>query len=647
MNNEHLVKFLELMKWLKSNGESLDTTLGSKLRQVALSEKKKTEEFFTNVIDQPAFDTLDHRRLRSFLIDWYSTHRTTLTQCRETTDPYALSSDVLNELIKSFGFPYPEMITSTAKKSFFLTDLINLLKNKGTPATFVNVLQTYFGLSNVVMSEWWIHKLVDGNFVARTKPVFPGYYKYNPQYKIELPYDNFIESNPFWHLNKTGNDTIENLYSNNEITLPSLTSQISLQAAINFSTLSYTTTILTRKLEEAYNFWVETGNKDNSITLRNFEGNFAFIDLFLAVIYLFDEKDGTTDTNKRVLYYSDSGDHAPLDKENSEGVRNGIDDVDYSIIIDEYNNLTRRPKTRTERDMLLEERNEKFTIATDSTSINFISLINNPGTFLNSINPDFKESIDTLVAAGVTKDELLEDLLTEFESFVNYKMEIFNYNLTSISLGMPISVKLEPIIDFFKPFHVHLRDFLVSFLIDDPLENCVISDDYLKLFINQKLYDQNNVSDALKLFINQKLYETYTINDYLSTKVIQTSRETVSMSDEMNNLILKFIFTDSGNYYGNIDNSLVQDYVTIPLIHSTYSERYRGDLDSGPHEQNILKIISQNDELINIIAEDYLKINLDFEEIGFHDFDNNLVNDEVSILVTDTTSSFSVELINY
>ena len=517
ITNTRVLTFFEILDWLKENDPTAYTNLDHKLKQIAGSEKSKVEDFFETVIDQAAFSSVDHNRFKRMIMDWYASHRTLITQAKDSTDPYSLSSETLNELIKSFGFPYPELIASTAKKSFFLTDLINLYQKKGTPEILVKVLQTYFGLTNVVLSEWWIHKTAAGDFIAKAHPIYPEYYKHNTDYQLELPYSSFISEDPLWHLDKPGNQTLAQLYQDNLISLPSLTTHITLQAALQIKSLNYTISILTRKLEEAYKHWINTGDLFRDISLNKFDGQFSFIELYLSIMYLFNSSN-TNVGNKYAKYYTDQGDFAPLDKplmgyghthgegfdighthggaypsdhthgkgsvpqiEGLEVDGDGMDEVDYNMIIDEYNNLTRRPISKNERETLLGIRNQKFTIAIDSTAISFIDIINNVPSYFETISPDFKASIDELINAGVSRTELLQDLMLEFEGYINFHMEIFDFNISFLSIGSPLAVKLEPVINFFKPFHVRLRDFLFFFSIDDPLLYSVLLADRLIL----------------------------------------------------------------------------------------------------------------------------------------------------------------------
>jgi hypothetical protein len=297
--NSILQQFLNIFNFL--NGISLDVTsissttinasnLGSNLSLLAISERQKINNLFTSVIDQPAFNSHDHIRLRKYVIDWYTSLRTALTYAQGSSDPYNLDSEALNELIASFGFPYPQRILSNLKKGAFLESIVPLYQKKGTPEVLVKTLQTYFGFSDVILLEWWIvanpdpHNPGQYAFYARSLPVFPRNMRYNQEFISSVPYDVFIENDPLWQLSL---QELTDAYRKNSITLPSITPHISLQAGINFTLLDPIWAILTRKYAESYQFFQYTHRLNRDLYLTQFSGNYSILELSLAIIYLF------------------------------------------------------------------------------------------------------------------------------------------------------------------------------------------------------------------------------------------------------------------------------------------------------------------------------------------------------------------------
>jgi len=137
------------------NSRSASLNLDKSLATLAYGEKESTKSFFKTVLDQPPHITKDHIRIRRFIIDWYSAHKTLITKSRKSTDLQLLRSDEINELIKGFGFPYPRFITGKSNKISFLLNLINLYKRKGTSYSLYYILKLY-GLTDIIISECWL-----------------------------------------------------------------------------------------------------------------------------------------------------------------------------------------------------------------------------------------------------------------------------------------------------------------------------------------------------------------------------------------------------------------------------------------------------------------------------------------------------------
>lgn len=237
------------------NSRSASLNLDKSLSTLAYGEKESTKSFFKTVLDQPPHITKDHIRIRRFIIDWYSAHKTLVTKSRKSTDLQLLRSDEINELIKGFGFPYPRFITGKSNKISFLLNLINLYKRKGTSYSLYYVLKLY-GLTDIIISEWWLKydKSRIDQLYLESNAVYPEKFRNLNRYILNKPFESF-NFDPYWQQSK------EELLSNyndssNLITLPSITPYISIQSYSRLSDLNLAIAIMQRKFHETFSFWL-------------------------------------------------------------------------------------------------------------------------------------------------------------------------------------------------------------------------------------------------------------------------------------------------------------------------------------------------------------------------------------------------------
>ena len=218
----------------------------------ALSDKNLVTKFFESIIDQQAHFSLDYRRMRRFIIDWYATNRSLVSSMRHAIDPYYLTNEELDELIKGYGFPYANKIISKGAKVGFLYSLINYQSRKGTPYVFADALK-HFGLSNTIVSEWWLHRNpATEEFYFKSRPIYPRAYRSDATYILEKTFDEVVD--PFWFQTQS---QLATAYSNSVITLPSISPFISLHTTLDINKLTPGIAALQRWTDETYQFWVE------------------------------------------------------------------------------------------------------------------------------------------------------------------------------------------------------------------------------------------------------------------------------------------------------------------------------------------------------------------------------------------------------
>ncbi|MFW6001779.1 MAG: DUF2793 domain-containing protein [archaeon] len=309
---------------------SSEIRLDEIISNMGVSEKEKVKSFFTQVADQPVFFSDDHLRLRNMIIDWHSTQRTLITKNKNLTNIYSLTSEELNELILGFGFPYPNQITGRNNKASFLQNLFDFYKSKGTPDTLIKVLG-FFGLVNVSLSEWWIHKDKSNKIIAKTHPVAPIESRFDQDYYVTLPYSDFVKGDPYWKLKEESFYGDNGYLNTNKITLPSITPIISFHATADMTDINRGLSILHRKAKETFDFWVKYVLRLITETSEPSDPshNDRYVELYeTPVVYKWDANDDkwVEDTTKNDTYFST--------ETNTHHVNNGEEWVDLKVELD-------------------------------------------------------------------------------------------------------------------------------------------------------------------------------------------------------------------------------------------------------------------------------------------------------------------------
>jgi hypothetical protein len=588
--NKYIDTFLDLMQWLKDVEADDDAqledwlnrspSLDYKQKQIGYSEKQKIIEMFETIIDQPAFMSNDHKRFRKLIIDWYSTHRATITHTRQSLDPHSMTSEALNEMIRCFGFPYPHKIVSSNLKAQFILDIIELYKKKGTPWVLVQALQTYFGLNSVVLSEWWIHHNgANDTFYAKAHPIIPRSYRTDPRLAQELSYDVFIRNKPLWRLTE---NKLRELYDECVITLPSMTTYISMNGTLNILEINIALSILNRKIQESYEFWLDTGTLNENVYLSKLTSICSLLSLVLGITYLFNSQHASTDT--RYQFYN--GFFTPLDVEDDDGNRDDIDDVDYNLILDEYDAINIRPTTKAQKEELLETRYEKFSEVASTQSVT--TALGDAGTYLEQIQPDFKQELDDLVSDGMSTESILESLLSDLDFYMINSMEIIDFPISYLVIGAPIEEHLKDVINFFKPYHTQLRDFTSILSFDDPLGDSQLEyDEFGTQVIKQwhveegnwagEEFDQGLIKDEVDTCIEQELlyfydssadenvYTRFEYDDELYIDITQLLTDEYAPEEEIETEISQS-FIEHATYFG-LDYGYCKDDVgSVDLV---------------------------------------------------------------------------------
>jgi len=441
---------------------------------IAKSDRGKLENYFSNVIDQVSFNTIDYNRLRKYFIDLFATHRTLGTISTKVTDPHSLSNSDLDELFRSFGYPYSTQLRGfdenpLEQKIQFFLDLVNLYKVKGTPQSLVDVLQ-YYGVTEIDIYEFFL-KLKDnpnnltfeGKAVAGTT-VSPGI--------IQIPYANLTTTDPHWLYTE---QQILNLNKTIGINLPSKTPYLGIQPIVDLDGPEMS--ILVRNVQDQYAYYISTGLlpvKNAEVTLTG--ETVSLLELYLSCVYMF---------NKQFDVGHEADSYICYDGTNTNTVQ----------IVAEYDSITQGEPRRCDLsdttanliycpDSKLAEYHDLFSRLTPT---NFLINKNTAGNILAIINPSLKAALDSV--AIYDKLETLYSLLRDLSTWVRNNIGFGFINFGFILFGLNEFFKeLKPVINFFKPYRARLV-LLEALQIKSRLFNTIVVEDSMSVDSELQFHD--------------------------------------------------------------------------------------------------------------------------------------------------------------
>jgi len=253
------------------------------LDSIVKSDRSKLEQYFTNVIDQIAFDTEDWSRLREFFIDLFTSHRALITQSISITDPHFLSNTELDELFRSFGYSESPILKGydenpLENKVRLFLDLVNLYKIKGTPRSILEILQ-YYGIPQLDIFEFWLQKEDPTSLVFKGEVITGTSVNPSP---VFLDFDLLTNSDPHWMMNEQKILQLDHL---NKINLPSKTPYFAVQPIVE---VGIENAILVRLVQDQYDTWKNTGilpPQNAEITVLGV--NSSLLELYLLTLYSF------------------------------------------------------------------------------------------------------------------------------------------------------------------------------------------------------------------------------------------------------------------------------------------------------------------------------------------------------------------------
>jgi len=475
-----LFKLEDLWKvWNLLKGETVDD-LSKALESIAKSEQAKSTTFFNTTLNQFAYSSNDYTRLKSFIIDWYASMKSLLSTQAQASDPFSLPDSHLNELFKSFGYPYPTDLTTqsndvnTTKVNFFL-DLVNLYKIKGTPASIISALQ-YYGLKDIDIYEFWLKMNPSGNpyflgeWTAGTTTVKTPY---------EIPFASMIANDPHWLMTQS---QVKALHASNKINLPSRSPYFAMRPKHEIGVV---VAIVERILQDEYISWVASSDKSQwlidhqeaGITSVGTEN--SLLELYLSSLYIFNE---TYSAGLIPPYQWDGTSYNSINFFCYDGTK-----TNYTEIINDYYDLISRPETKDEREDNIDILNDLYS---RNQSTNFLINRQTAGQKLELVNSDLKDLLDEIKISEEFPGELLQSLLQDLWTWTKNNIGLGYLNILYLILGESAFVsQLGNVIDFFKPYRARLLTLeLIEF--NNPLtDSILLYDEISNIDISETIID--------------------------------------------------------------------------------------------------------------------------------------------------------------
>jgi hypothetical protein len=453
--------FWKILKFLES-GQTSDPTIDQNLTALAQSEKSKTEDFFEKILDIKPFLSMDYGRLRKFLVDWYSSHKTLVSTQKQISDIFSLPEQSLSELVQSFGYVSPiETLSFNTKINFFL-DLVNLYKVKGSPLALERVL-TYFGLNNIQLVEFWLMRDSDGELIFRPEVVTSTIT--DPSLTdvtlADITFEEMVSGDPHWMLTR---NQIEQSLLVNSIGIPSISPYFSIYGYFNVALLLKYITILVRKVQDEYQEWVITHSTPDEIVLKLFKESstgssikivVSVLEVYLSAIYLWNLMQVATGGESSFLCYAGTS-------------------TDLNAIFALYDSLMTRTFTRLETKTKYETFMNVFTRPASS---NFLITKDTAGAVLNLINPTLKTELDSWSSSEERAKNAIVYLLNELSTWYQQNISKFFPNLANITLGIDASTEVMMAINFFKPYRARVRAINIVNIQKNPALDSVITED--------------------------------------------------------------------------------------------------------------------------------------------------------------------------
>jgi hypothetical protein len=622
-------------------GETTDLT--DSVKAIAQNEKTVSENLFKNVIDQACYTSQDYERIRSFLRDWYATHRSLISYQANISDIYQMPNDQLDDLFQSFGYNLsaslknPTGNDATIDKVNFFLDLVNLYKIKGTPQALLDVLR-YYGLVDVDLFEMSLQfddrdGKPDDDLIFKGKVVSGTTGDNTPVY---LPFDLLTNADPHWFQTES---EIKTLFNQTDINFPSQSPYFAVKPLFDEEATDAATGMLQRRVQDQYDVWEtnafppEDTNpvlpQDAIITITG--DQCSLLTLYLSCIYIFNRE------------YS-VGTPFPLPPNYRFICYDGTNTASADIL-DEFRDITSKPLSRLDQKIRYAEYLDTFS---REISLNFLQDQNDAGIILATLNPSVKANLDTL---ATDLNSILGTLLRDLGEWVRANISYGFINMSYILFGIDsLFSQLRDVIEFFKPYRARLVP-LETIMFRNRLFNTVIVEDSFDIRLDFYMHDYlvgNSIpccsdSTCTGLYHSREYYDCGSYHDIGA--VVDKNRVEIDIVQSFADY-MKCPYSDTTGY---VESEIISgNYVTPQSVNIPTGTRLMSvDFEvSQPTSDYVLEcnIFNETDTIPSIIP--YVikqKTNLGFT-VEFSDtFDTE--NYYLTYDIADQTNTFGIEVI--
>jgi hypothetical protein len=546
---------------------------------LAKNEKTSADKLFSTVIDQASFSTSDYFGLRNFIRDLYASHRTLTTYQTSISDLYKMPNDQMDELFRSFGYPYstslryPTTNESPQNKINFFLDLVNLYKRKGTPQSLLDVLK-YYGLTKVDLFELSLQyddrTYGDPNDIKFKTNKIAGTSTDNSTLYFDF---NFItEMDPHWLQTES---QVRNLHTINKINFPSQTPYFAIKPIYDEKTIDAETGIISRQVQDQYTQWILEGSKKEDIdptlaqnALITITGDqCSFLTLYLSCVYTFNKIWNVGAPAQSFVCYDGTNTTVQTILDEFDGIANiKIDShLQWRILYEKYLDVFTRPITS-----------------------NFLQNHLDARDFLALLNPSVKQNLDNL---AISLEEVLGSLLNDLGEWIRAYLSLGFINISYILFGIDsMFSSLRKVVEFFKPYRARLIP-LEYLQLTSRLFNSIIVDDHFEFDVDLQVHDFltgdstpccNGRIDCYSSDITELIKSSAPIASDSSTVIIYLPNEIPFEYSAVANITARYEhLTDAGSFASIITTKNSQSFELL-LSSPTSNEHYWADFLVAP-----------------------------------------------------------------